>query len=183
MGGGSRISMAGEPRSVSSLYSELRELNPSRAAAFAREDSLLTKNMSIAHTQGNRLAARGGFDTGLSHLDHYRGRDPLRAFGSTRLEHEVMLNVAGTPVNDRRRAEMLRYVNNYSHMPAATTVEMLHDLRGFHGDSERLLRTRASLDPVLQPENKAAVLTQTDSARYTPSRAPVPGHHRYFVTG
>merc|ERR1711881_528621 len=113
--------MADESRSVASLYAELRELNPSRAAAFARDDSLLTKNMSIAHNQGNALASRGGFDTGLAHLDHYRGRDPLRAFGSTRVEHDVMVNVAGTPVSDRRRGEIIRHLNNFSHMPAATT--------------------------------------------------------------
>lgn len=42
-------------------------------------------------SQGNRLASRGGFDTNLAHLDHYRGRDPVRAFGSTKMEHQVLV--------------------------------------------------------------------------------------------
>jgi len=165
------------------LYSELRALNPARAQIFAREDTLLCKNMGISHVQGNRLASRGGFDTNLSHLDHYRGRDPLRAFGSTKMEHQVLTQVSGTPVSDRRRSEMLRYLNAYTHMPAATTVELLHSVRRFNGNPERLLRDRARVDPLHQIENRASVATQSSSARYTPSRTGSLGHSRYFTSG
>merc|ERR1711865_898593 len=170
-------SLQGYPRIV------LRALNPARAKIFAREDTLLCKNMGISHVQGNRLASRGGFDTNLSHLDHYRGRDPVRAFGSTKMEHQVMTQVAGTNVSDRRRSEMIRYLNAYTHMPAATTVEMLHGIRRFNGDSERLLRDRARVDPLHQIENRAQIATQESSARYTPSRTSSLGHSRYFTTG
>merc|ERR1712195_235409 len=152
-------------RDIQGLYAELRSLNPARAQIFAREDTLLCKNMGISHVQGNRLASRGGFDTNLAHLDHYRGRDPVRAFGSTKMEHQVLTQVSGTPVSDRRRFEMLRSV------------------RRFNGDSEMLLRDRARVDPHLQIENRAAVATQGSSARYTPSRTGSLGHTRYFTSG
>merc|ERR1712028_283791 len=105
-------------RDIQGLYAELRSLNPARAQIFAREDTLLCKNMGISHVQGNRLASRG--------------RYPVRAFGSTKMEHQVLTQVSGTPVSDRRRSEMLRYLNAYTHMPAATTAEMLHSVRRFN---------------------------------------------------
>ena len=51
------------------------------------------KMLSRLVSQGNRLASRGGFDTNLAHLDHYRGRDPVRAFGSTKMEHQVLVTL------------------------------------------------------------------------------------------
>eukprot|EP00658_Telonema_sp_P-2_P031638 TRINITY_DN2362_c0_g1_i2.p1 TRINITY_DN2362_c0_g1~~TRINITY_DN2362_c0_g1_i2.p1 ORF type:complete len:176 (-),score=38.75 TRINITY_DN2362_c0_g1_i2:130-657(-) len=153
---------------INELYSKLKELNPGRAAAFARDDSSLAHKLNISKTQGGKVASRAGFDTGLAHLDHYRGRDPLRAFGSTRLEHDIMVNIAGTPVSDRRRAEMVRYIHMNSHLPAATTVELLHDVRRYNSDLNRRVRERTAMDPLLQPENRAACITQGNSARYSP---------------
>lgn len=159
--------------------------------------------------QGNRLASRGGFDTGLAHLDHYRGRDPVRAFGSSKLEHDVMVRrwrshrltgrrlrwpaprsrtaaARRCSVISTRTRTCRRWATRWAGQLSgrqATTVEMLHSLRKVHADTDRLLRDRARVDTLHQPENRAAVSTQVESARYTPSRTPIPGHHRYFTTG
>merc|ERR1712070_1313607 len=97
---------------------------------------------------GHRLSTRRGFDVGLASLDNYRGRDPVRAFGSTKSEHELMLQVTGTPVSARRQSEMLRDLP----IRASTSVELLHGMHHFNADTDHLLRQRASADPLLQPE-------------------------------
>merc|ERR1711998_724566 len=118
---------------------QLKELNPQRAAAYEREQSLLNKSMGLAGSHdlggGQRLSTRRGFDVGLASLDNYRGRDPVRAFGSTKAEHELMLQVTGTPVNDRRKTEILRDLP----IRAATSVELLHSLHHYNADTDHLL--------------------------------------------
>jgi len=78
---------------------QLKELNPARYEAFQREQGLLKKAMNMAGSMdksgGQRLATRRGFDVGLATLDNYRGRDPNRAFGSTKTEHELMVRRRG----------------------------------------------------------------------------------------
>jgi len=80
---------------------QLMELNPDRYAAWAREEALLSKSLNTASDTsrggGQRQATRRGFDVGLSSLDNYRGRDPIRAFGSTKTEHELIVSPLLTP--------------------------------------------------------------------------------------
>merc|ERR1711918_178361 len=126
----------------------LAALNPERAAAYKRDAKLLNKSLSMASSTAPggsmRMSTRRGFDVGLANLDNYRGRDPVRAFGSTRAEHELMLQATATPVSDRRRAELIRELP----IRASTTVELLHGLHHYNADSEHLLRHRASQDPL-----------------------------------
>ena len=74
---------------------QLKELNPERYKAYQREQNLLDKSMGLAGSNsrggGMRQSTRRGFDVGLASLDNYRGRDPVRAFGSTKAEHELMV--------------------------------------------------------------------------------------------
>merc|ERR1711918_333759 len=130
----------------------LAALNPERAAAYKRDAKLLNKSLSMASSTAPggsmRMSTRRGFDVGLANLDNYRGRDPVRAFGSTRAEHELMLQVTGTPVSERRQAEILRDLP----IRSSTSVELLHGLHHFSADTDHLLRQRAAADPILQPE-------------------------------
>ena len=86
-------------REQSERLRQLRELNPERADAYEREQALRNKSRDMACSKNlggsSRLATRRGFDVGLASLDNYRGRDPIRAFGSTQAEHTMMVCVVG----------------------------------------------------------------------------------------
>lgn len=163
---------------------QLKELNPARYEAFQREQGLLNKALNMAGNMdrggGQRLATRRGFDVGLATLDNYRGRDPNRAFGSTKAEHELMLSVTSTPVSERRRAEILRDLP----IRSTTSVELLHSLHAFNADTDHLLRHRASVDPLLQPgqhEMDGHKLLMRDRAHLSTSYTPY--SRRHFTVG
>merc|ERR1712216_180226 len=159
---------------IAEKMAQLQELNPQRAAAYHREQSLLNKSMSLAGDKalggGMRQSTRRGFDTGLASLDNYRGRDPVRSFGSTKAEHEMLMSVTGTPVSDRRRSEIIRDLP----IRAASSVELLHGLHHYNADTDHVLRHRARADPLLQPEYRERASLPVS---YTPYSK------RHFIVG